>query len=88
MRVVRMPWSIADTEYDSTHPWDSMFNGVPVNELLRPDPRAQALMNQAAATGSLSFPDAVIRETMTNPPPSPQLVSGPQPTIETVLNAK
>lgn len=30
-----MPWSIADTQYDDTHPWDSLFNSVPLNDVLK-----------------------------------------------------
>ena len=85
-----MPWSIADTEYDNTHPWDSLYNGVPLSDVLNQTPGEQRLMAQAVATGSFSYPNPMSRETiqeyMTAGPPVDAGPARPQPTIESVLD--
>jgi hypothetical protein len=81
-----MPWSIADTDYDNTHPWDSMFNGVPLSDDLQQDPRQQKLMTQAIQTANPATPEAFIRECMTAGTPADAGPARPQPTIESVLD--
>jgi hypothetical protein len=81
-----MPWSIADTQYDNTHPWDSFYNGVPMSRVLQQDPRQQQLMNQAVATANPALPAEVIRESMTAGPPADAGPARPQPTIDTILD--
>lgn len=83
-----MPWSIqqADTNYDNTHPWDSLYNGVPLNRVLNQDPRQQRLMQQAVMTANPAFPAEAIRENMTAPPPADAGPPRPQPTIEGFLD--
>lgn len=82
-----MPWSItADARYDNTHPWDSFYNGVPLDDVLKQDPRQHQLMAQAVATANPGYPAEMIREYMTAGPPVDAGPARPQPTIETVLN--
>lgn len=84
-----MPWSItqsgADTRYDYTQPWSSMFTGQSA-DVFRQDPRQRQLVMQAAQTGQLGFPDEIIRESMTAGPPVDFGPARPQPTIESVLD--
>lgn len=80
-----MPWSIADTAYDNTHPWDSMFNGVPLSDVLHQSPGEVALMKQSMVMMDPGTPEEFIRATMTNPSvpdPGPRM---PEPTIGGVL---
>lgn len=81
-----MPWSIADTEYDNTHPWDSMFNGVPLSDVFAQDPRQQRLMSQAVMTMNPATPGDFIRANMTAGIPADAGPARPQPTIESVLD--
>lgn len=83
-----MPWSIADTRYDNTHPWDSMFNGVPLSHVLQQTPREQALMKQSMTTMNPQTPEAFIRDTMTVPPVSDPGPRPPEPGIEDVLSGQ
>ena len=82
-----MPWSIqqADGAYDNTHPWDSMFNGMPLSDFQQ-DPRQQRLMVQAIQTASPNTPEALIRDNMTAGTPADAGPARPQPTIQSVLD--
>lgn len=64
-----MPWSIADTQYDNTHPWDSLYNGLQLTDVFKQDPYQQKLMAQAIQTANPATPEAFIRECMTNRTP-------------------
>lgn len=81
-----MPWSIADTEYDNTHPWDSMFNGAQSSDVFRQDPRQVKLMSQAVMTADPNTPEDFIRENMTAGTPVDAGPARPQPTIEGILS--
>lgn len=81
-----MPWSIADTQYDMTHPWDSMFNNPESGSVIKQSPYEQKLMAQAEMTASPATPEALIRAAMTAPPPADAGAARPQPTIESVLD--
>lgn len=84
-----MPWSLrdADTRYDAgLHAWDSLYNGVPLSDVLNQDPRQQKLMAQAVTTANPGYPAEMIREHMTAPEPRDVGPARPQPTIESVLD--
>jgi hypothetical protein len=80
-----MPWSIADTEYDNTHPWDSLFNG-PAESAFRQSPYTEKLMAQAAIMADPSTPDQVIRDNMMTPPMYDWGPPREQPTIDGVVS--
>jgi hypothetical protein len=81
-----MPWSIADTDYDNTHPWDSMYNGMPSSDVYKQDPLQQRLMSQAAMTADMGTPADVIRVNMTAGLPADAGPARPEPTIDGVLS--
>lgn len=86
-----MPWSIgdmADTVYDNSHPWDSLYNGINGGEVCKPDARQQKLMAQAQLTADRSTPDDFIRANMTSGPPVDFGPRRPEPTIGTVLSGQ
>lgn len=66
-----MPWSISDvasTDYaPGAHPWDSLFNKGEGDEVFKPSPGQQALMDQAERMSQPGSSD-LIRATMTHPP--------------------
>lgn len=81
-----MPVQVADTSYDNSHPWDSMFNGVPLSDVLHQSPGEVRLMRQVMVTMNPGTPEEFIRQTMMNPP---VLDAGPRPpelTIGAVLS--
>lgn len=81
-----MPWSIADTQYDNSHPWDSMFNGMPLTDVFKQDPMQQKLMGQAITTANPETPEDFIRANMTAGLPADAGPARPQPTIDSVLD--
>lgn len=84
-----MPWSVSDvaeTQYDNSHPWDSMYNGLPSADVYRLDPVQQRLVAQARMTADPATPEDVIRANMTAGIPADAGPVRPQPTIETVLS--
>lgn len=83
-----MPWSIADTQYDNSHPWDSMFNGVPLSSVLKQGPFEQKLMSQFMLVSDPRTDPDFIRANMTAGPPADAGPGRPQPTIETVLSGE
>jgi hypothetical protein len=80
-----MPWSIADTNYaPDAHPWDSLFNKGESNDVFKPSPGQQVLMDQATRISQPGSSD-LIRATMTQPPM--YAFERPVPvTIDTVLS--
>ena len=75
-----MPWSIdqADTRYDAgQHPWDCLYNGVPLTDVLKQGPYEQKIMAQAIMTMNPATPDAVIRDNMTAGPLRTPVTPGP-----------
>lgn len=84
-----MPWSIeqADGRYDAgLHPWDSLFNGMPLTDVFKQDPMQQKLISQAIVTMNPATPEDFIRENMTAGLPADAGQARPQPTIESVLD--
>lgn len=83
-----MPWSIrdADSVYDNTHAWDSLYNGLTSSGAFQPSPGEQRLMDQARMTSDPATTDAAIRANMTAGPPADAGLAPPQPTIEAVLD--
>lgn len=83
-----MPWSIsdvADTQYDYTQPWSSMFLGQSA-DVFKQDPRQHQLMSQAQVTADRATPQDFIRASMTAGMPRDAGPSRPQPTIGSVLD--
>ena len=80
-----MPWSIADSNYDETHPWDSLYNGpaaMPVS------PGTQQLMDHCEMLADPRTPASFIRDTMTHAPAFNWGPTRPEPTIESVLSGE
>lgn len=80
-----MPWSIADTQYDYTQPWSSVFLAQS-SDVFHQDPRQVKLMNQAVMTANPATPEDLIRANMTAGMPVDAGPARPQPTIESVLD--
>lgn len=84
-----MPWSIsqseADTRYDYTQPWSSLFLGQSA-DVFKQDPRQQKLVMQAVQTADRNTPEAFIRDNMTAGLPVDVGPARPQPTIEGILS--
>lgn len=80
-----MPWSIADGQYDQTHPWDSLYNGPPAMPV---SPGTQQLMDHCEMLSDPRTPSSLIRDTMTHAPAFDWGPTRPEPTIDSVLSGE